>query len=337
MEGAYNIDKSWFDGASYLINIDEETSTVVTVSTAGGNAINISKEIELLDATGDQADQIVLKGLKGGHFGMEIGEGRLNAILGLGKFLKSLEEEGIAFELADFDGGNAHNAIPSKAQCSIVIPSKDLESVKKLAETYLEQHSDTYKGIEEDIVFSVTEEADIPKVVSQEEKENAIVFMTQIKDGVNTWSADMEGLVESSSKFGLFSIGKEGVSGTIAIRSSSARLQDELVEAALSLAKKCSYSTDEMKMAEAWPYNPDNHLMEIAKEVYKEQNGEEIQVKAVHGGLECGTFYKMDPEMDMISIGPDVIDVHTPRETLFLNSVPKTWKLLEGILLRVGA
>jgi dipeptidase D len=176
----------------------------------------------------------------------------------------------------------------------------------------------------------------MPKVVSAEEKENAILFMTEIKDGVNTWSADMEGLVESSSNFGLFAIGKDGVSGTIAIRSSSAELQDKLVSDDLGLADKCGYKTEETKMAEAWPYNPQNHLMELAKEVYKEQNGEEIQVKAVHGALECGTFHKLDPDMDMISIGPDVTDVHTPRETLYLDSVPKTWKLLEGLLLRVG-
>lgn len=336
MEGAFNVDKTWLEGADYLLNIDEEKSTLVTVSTAGGYAIDVSKQINLQDTAGDQALKLVLKGLKGGHSGDEIGEGRLNGIIGLAKFLKLLDEEGITFELADFKGGNASNAIPSKAECSIVISEGDLETVKKLAETYLETLREDYKGIEDDISFSVTETDDLPKVVSPEEKENTIDFMTEARDGVNTWSADMEGLVESSSNFGVFSVGNDGVSGTITIRSSSPEKQDELISDYINLAEKCGFETKMTKMADPWPYDPDSRLMELAKEVYREQNGEEIEVKAVHGGLECGTFSKLDPNLDLISIGPDITDVHTPRETLYLDSVPRTWKLLEGILLKIG-
>ena len=85
-------------------------------------------------------------------------------------------------------------------------------------------------------------------------------------------------------------------------------------------------------MADAWPYDPNSQLLENTKKIYKEQNGEDIQVLTVHAGLECGTFKALKPDLDMISIGPDLADVHTVKETLYLNSVPRVWRLLEGLL-----
>ena len=88
-------------------------------------------------------------------------------------------------------------------------------------------------------------------------------------------------------------------------------------------------------MADPWPYNPNSKLLALTKEAYKKLNGEDIKVVAVHAGLECGTFAKLNPELDLISIGPDLKDVHSPKETLYLNSIPKTWNLLQEILLQV--
>ncbi len=89
-------------------------------------------------------------------------------------------------------------------------------------------------------------------------------------------------------------------------------------------------------MADPWPDDPDSKLLELTQEIYKEQNGEDISVVAVHAGLECGTFKTLNPELDMISIGPDLADAHTIHETLYLNSVPKVWRLLEELLARIG-
>ena len=89
------------------------------------------------------------------------------------------------------------------------------------------------------------------------------------------------------------------------------------------------------KQADPWPYDPDSKLVELAKEIYREQNGEDIEVAAVHAGLECGTFKVLKPDLVMIGIGPDLKDAHTPNETLYLDSIPKIWRLLEGILAKL--
>ena len=115
-------------------------------------------------------------------------------------------------------------------------------------------------------------------------------------------------------------------------RSSSPEKEEEILQAQQKLAEACGLTFARAKTADAWPFDPNSRLLEKAKQVYLEQNGEEIEVQTLHAGLECGTFKALKPDLDMISIGPDLADVHTIKETLYLNSVPRVWRLLEGIL-----
>ena len=119
------------------------------------------------------------------------------------------------------------------------------------------------------------------------------------------------------------------------IRSSNADKETEILDQQTALASECSFANQDIEivhMADAWPYDPDSKLVELAQQVYKQQNGEEITVSAVHAGLECGTFKQLSPDLEMISIGPDLKDAHTINETLYLDSIPRVWHLLEGIL-----
>ncbi len=332
MEGAFQLDASWLDGASYLINIDNEASDEVLVSTAAGDSVRISAPAELKDPSGDLAVALTLTGLNGGHSGIEIGKGRLNGLIGLATFLKGLDEKGIAFELSSFEGGTASNAIPAKASCCIVIASEDRDALKETADSWLDELKKKYAGIEDSIRLDLTEEGQLPKVVSDEQKNAALRFMTEIIDGVNTWMAAEESLPESSSNLGLFALNENGITGSTYIRSCVGELESELLSSQLALAAECGYETDLVKMADPWPYDPDSRLLALTKEIYLEQNGEEIIVAVLHAGLECGTFKTLKPELDMISIGPDLSDPHTIHEKLHLDSVPKVWRLLEGLL-----
>ena len=336
MEGAFNMDVSWLDDAAFLINIDNESSDEVLVSTAAGDSVKVSKQVGLKDPAGDTPLVLTLTGLQGGHSGVEIGKGRMNGLIGMANFLKELENGGINFELAGFSGGTASNAIPAKAVCPIVVSAEDRAAVEELGARYLEEEKKVYAGIDDDMTLTVKDADALPQVISGEEKANLIRFLTEIIDGVHTWSADMEGLVESSSNLGLFSLEGENLSGGSFIRSSVAERETEILQAQIELAEKCGYQTETVKMADPWPYDPNSRLMKLANEIYLEQNGEEIVVAAVHAGLECGTFATLNPELDMISIGPDLADAHTVKETLYLNSIPKVWRLLEGILTRIG-
>ena len=198
--------------------------------------------------------------------------------------------------------------------------------------SYCNELRNKYNGIEEGITCEVETIKELPKTILKEDKNNLIKFITTIIDGVYTMSKDMEGLVESSSNLGIVKLNDGNLSIVSLVRSSSKEKEQEIVNSELELAKACSYDATSTRSSEAWPYNPNSKLIELSKKVYKERNGTDIKVSAVHAGLECGTFMKLRPDLDMISIGPDLVNGHTINETLYLNSIPKTWHLLEDIL-----
>ncbi len=332
MTGALNVSPSWFDGAEFLINIDNEWSKQVLVSTAAGDSININQEIAFNNATYDTALYIEISNLKGGHSGVEIDKGRLNGVIGLATFLKGMSEKGVDYELASFEAGTASNAIPAKADAVIVVDSANEANVEQSFATYCDELNTKYAGIEDEIKCEVKAVDAVPQVVSRTERDNLIKYITEVIDGVYTMSSDMEGLVESSSNLGIVKLNSEGLKIAALIRSSSPEKETEIVNKELELAEACGYTVTSTKSTDAWPFDPNSELLALTKKVYKEQNGEEIEVAAVHAGLECGTFKKIKPELDMVSIGPDLEDGHTINETLYLNSIPRIWRLLEGIL-----
>ena len=337
MEGAFNMDAAWLRGVDYLINIDNEVSNEVLVSTAAGDAVLGSGSVTTQAPAGDTAVSLELKGLKGGHSGVEIGKGRLNGILAMGRLLDQLTQAGVGWELVSLRGGTASNAIPDKASAEIVIDAAQKEALEETAAAFRDALAEEYAGIEDGVQLLVSDGPEQESVLSQADRDNVMTFLTEIRDGVNTWSADMEGLVESSSNLGIFTAGPEGVSVSVNLRSSVGSLEDELLNGHLALCERCGYDAETVRMADPWPYDPDSRLLALTREVYRQLNGEEIIVSAVHAGLECGTFAELNPDMEMVSIGPDLSDVHSPKETLYLDSVPRTWRLLEGILTSLGS
>ncbi len=332
MTGASNLDPSWLEGAEFLINLDNETSTAVLVSTAAGDTVQVNRELTFTEPTGDFALTVKLSRLKGGHSGVEIDKGRLNGLVGLASFLQELRANGVRYELASMKGGNASNAIPTGAEAVIVIRSEDRQAVEDAAAAFLARLKETYEGIEDEMELTVSPLAETPRVIPEEDAENALRYITEVIDGVYTWSKDLPGMVESSSNLGLFSLDGNGLTASGLERSSSPEKEEEILEAQRKLAEACGLTFTRTKTADAWPFDPDSRLLEKVKRVYLEQNGEAIEVQTLHAGLECGTFKALNPDLDMISIGPDLTDVHTVKETLRLDSVPRIWRLLEGIL-----
>ena len=195
----------------------------------------------------------------------------------------------------------------------------------------------TYEKVENEIICTVTELNRIPKIVSLTEKNNLINFLNEVINGVYTMSENIEGLVESSSNLGIIKMTplSEFLEIITNIRSSKAEKETEIINQQKNLALANGFENkyiDIKHSSDAWEYDPNSKLIELAKTIYKKQNNEDVEIVAVHAGLECGTFKKLNKELDIISIGPDITDAHTIREALYLNSIPRIWNLLEGIL-----
>ena len=336
MEGAFGLSPDWLAGARYLINLDDEASDEVLVSTAAGDSVKVTGTVTLQKPAGDTAIRLELRGLKGGHSGVEIDKGRCNGLIAMARLLKEIRDQGMEYGLVSFGGGTAPNAIPAKADAVIMIKAADRGALKKITDAYLSSLQKKYAGIEDGIQLLIKDVPAAGEVLSAKDRDNAILFMDEITDGVNTWSADMKGLVESSSNLGIFTADKSGIVARTYVRSSAGELEERIVQSQEELVLRCFYNSEVIKMADPWPYNPDSRLLALTKQAYRKLNGADIKVVAVHAGLECGTFAKLNPKLDMISIGPDLKDVHSPKETLYLNSIPKTWSLLQELLLQLN-
>lgn len=339
MTGAFALTADSVKGAKNVINIDSENSTEVTNSAAAGVIASFSLEPEVTSPSKNKALTITISGLLSGHSGVDIDKGHLNGIKAIGELLKLLETKNVDYELVGIEGGSANNAIPAKAATQIVINSSDENTVKEIIDGYLNNLKDKYGEIEKDLDLKV-EDGQMPQyVLTSDVKKDVVKFVSEIHDGINTMSTKVEGLVESSSNLGLISIkaSKEEKSTASAyIRSSS---DDKLLELAYGqwiLAKECNIDMDAKITSDPWPVKLDNKLLDKVKAAYQKETGEEIKVVQLHAGLETGTFSVLDPELDIVSIGPDIKNPHTINETCDLTTLPKVYRVVETVLKEVG-
>ena len=338
MTGIMNLDPATVADLSYLINVDSETSDAVTVSTAGGVQIDVTDdEVPTKAPDSKCAMELNVSGAKGGHSGMDINKGRLNAIYAMEGILKELSARDIPYEIASFEGGTASNAIPPEAKALITVRSEDQDKVTQTAADMEDFLKEDYKDTEENLsVRAGVVNAVVDTVVAPEETQSVFAFMDGIVNGVYSMSEDIEGLVESSSNLGVLSLTPERFLASCYERSSNAEKADEILAIDQKAIDANGMEAVMEPSGDPWPYNPDSVLLPLTQKVYLEQNGEEITVETLHATLECGTFAVMNPSLDMVSIGPDLIDVHSTGEMIYLRTIPKTFNLLAGILNGIG-
>lgn len=354
MTGALALSAEDLRGVKYLLNIDSEASDAVTVSSAADAEFLASRVIGIqpdfcmedtqasvaADGTGSRSSvpskglalRLAFAGGSGGHSGLNIGEGRCNGIVALAKTLELLDSAGVPFKLASFRGGTAKNAIPAKAAAVIVIDPADRQNAEETVAAREEElwhlHADS------DPALSLAlEEATMPEAVLPEEDTARLVrYVIQSIDGVNTMSATIEGLVESSCNLGQLDAGPDRIWCAQLARSSDAGKLREIEAYQKGLAAGCGLALEIVSGSKAWPVNPESALVPRICGIYRELAGKEMRVEAIHAGLECGVFAELDGGIDIASIGPDLANVHSPDETLRLASVPLVWRLLERLL-----
>ncbi len=332
MTGALALTAEDLEGVKYVINVDSEQSDTVTISSAAGATIVASAEPEQTETKNDKAVIIEIAGLLGGHSGIMIDQGRCNGIIALGEVLSGLYDV-TEPELAEFTGGIADNAIPSGASAVVMIPSGDEEKVLNYIKDEEAALQKKYEGIEEALEISLKEADAVREVFAESQTKGILDYLAGTIDGVYTMSEDMEGLVESSSNLGQIRLDMDGIEIRHNPRSSDAGKLKEIEEHQAELTGKCGLSVEITEATKAWPVKTDSRLIPKITEVYLHNTGEEMKVAAIHAGLECGVFAELSEGIDIASIGPDVTGAHSPDETLYLDSIPKVWHLLEGVLI----
>ena len=334
MSGAMAICKDNLDG-KLLINLDNEEEGELLVSCAGGVRTNSAVKIEWQDKTNKNDVAINISGLKGGHSGMDIIKERGNSNKILGRILKALSEE-VEFNIVKINGGSKNNAIPREAEAIISVDASNVNKVTTIVNDLTAVFTNELKSQDPELKISVNNSTvNETKEFNKATTEKVINLLYLYPNGVNTRSTEIDGLVESSTNLGVLSTGEDYVEFDSAVRSSVPSLKKEIELRIKTITEILGAEFSSKSDYPGWEYDPNSKMREICQKVYKDMTGKEAKIVAIHAGVECGLFNEKLGNLDMISFGPNLYDVHTPQEHMSITSVKNTWHYLLKVLAEI--
>lgn len=332
MDGALAVKGEHLHG-QYLLNIDTEVEGEFIVSCAGGCRVEVDvpAEREACPSAYDAALNLYMEGLLGGHSGIEIHKERANGNQVLARLLLDLRQQ-FDFQLAFFEGGTKHNAIPRNSHAQIVLKSADVPAVTKALTDAAAQFRQEFTPQDPDISIRI-EPTDVPaEVYTIETAQKLIFFLYLAPNGVFGMSHSLDNLVETSNNLAIVKDNGATLSVLISIRSLSEHALTYLTGKITLLAQSLGAKATVAGGYPAWEYSRGSKLEEQAIAVYKQVTGHEPTVTAIHAGLECGLLSAALPNTQMISFGPTITHAHTPQERVSVPSVERMFTYLVALL-----
>lgn len=319
MYGAEGINPALISGRT-LINIDSEDEGVLTAGCAGGARAELSLPFQKKSAC-EEYYTVKVSGLRGGHSGVEIDKGRYNANCLLANFLLTLP----SFRLADIHGGLKDNAIPALSECTVCCDA----DIKAAADEFVKAN---YRETDPDFKITVTPAEKISLAADSDESLSAARFLAELPNGIQAMSEDIDGLVETSLNLGILKTENGKINASFAVRSSKNAKKAELLEKLEVLANKYGAQYSSHGHYPAWEYRKSSPLRDTMINAYEKLYGTRPTVAVIHAGLECGLFSEKLENLDAVSFGPNMLDIHTPRERLSVSSTQRTYRYLCEIL-----
>ena len=327
MYGAAAVDLSDIKGRM-LLNIDSEEEGVFTVSCAGGATATISLPAERRAVYGPCV-RLVVDGLQGGQSGVEIHMNRANANKVMGEFMSRIQAM-MPLCLTSFAGGSKDNAITRSCTANVVAMGINLERINGVAEKLQAEIREKYNEPEATVqAFDV--DALGGNALTTEATSKVIGLLCSAPNGVQAWSQDIEGLVQTSLNLGIAKLGTT-MNMSFSVRSSVNAEKQALLGKLKELAEFYGGTYSQLGEYPAWEYKADSKLRDVMVKTYTDMFGKAPKVLAIHAGLECGLLSEKVPGLDCVSIGPQMHDIHTSRERLDIASTERTWNFLLEIL-----
>ena len=337
--------------SEYLINLDSETDDVLWAGCAGGLTCKCVMPVTKESFRGVLA-KIHISGLKGGHSGAEIDKERANANALMGRVLHRLSEKCL-LSIVELEGGRADNVIPGKCDATISLDLNDqyfvdekvvgkapedykAKKIKEVEETvheiYKEVHHE-YKDSDPDIQIEIEVKSDmLSKCVDVLDTQKIIFFLVNCPTGVSHMSTSVEGLVDTSSNLAIVELKENEIEFLASVRSSSESRKKDLTSRIALLIQFLGGEQTTYGDYPGWEMKKSSKLRKQMSKVYKDMNGKKPEIQAIHAGLECGYFAKAMPHLDMVSIGPDIRDIHSYDEKLSISSTRKMYKYIVKVL-----
>lgn len=329
MEGVSALDTKNLQ-ASVFLNIDSDEEGIFTVGCAGGVKCNIQIPVNF-ECSDKSSYCIGVYGLMGGHSGIDVNKGRANSNRLLARALNILSKN-IEFSLNKIDGGSKDNAIPREAEAIISIDDKDLslleDKIKEIESIYKLE----YKNTDPNLSLRLEKIENCKKSISKEDYNKIIGALMVLPNGVQTMSTDIEGLVESSINLGVVKTNDNHIEIIASIRSAVSSKKDLIMQQLELFINNIGGVIEFKGSYPAWEYNEKSLVREQCVNIYKQIYGEEPKLQIIHAGLECGLFSEKMPNLDLISFGPNLYDIHTPDEKASISSIDRTWEFLLNLL-----
>ena len=314
-----------------MINLDSEEEGIFTVSCAGGNRTYCRLPITREPVTG-QAVTVKIAGLVGGHSGVEINKGRANADMLLGRLLTAIRSA-MPCRILSVAGGQKDNAIPTEAEAGLFCG--DTAALTALAAEWQTRLRHEYAPIEPGLTVTVAACGEkTADAMTEESADRVLCLLLCVPNGVQAMSGSLPGLVQTSLNLGILTTGEDAVELHFGVRSSLASQKEMLTERLTVLTRQLGGSVEVFGDYPAWEYRAESPLRELMCEVYREQYGAEPKIEAIHAGLECGLLCEKLPGLDCVSIGPELLEIHTPRERMSVASVGRVWRFVREVLRR---
>jgi len=330
MLGAAALDPAPLQGRQ-LLNLDSESEGVLTVSCAGGNVTECVLPVHRAPFEG-QPMTLTVGGLTGGHSGAEIDKGRGNSNLLMGRVLCALQDR-TGFRLVSAEGGFKDNAIPRQTAARLV--AADRQAVLDTAARMSEAFARELHGADPGVFVKAEEGPAAPwQPLDAASTAAAVCLLCCAPNGIQAMSTDIPGLVQTSLNLGILKTAEDALSAAFCVRSSLATQKEMLTRRLECLTRQLGGSIRVTGDYPAWEYKADSALRRLMVQVYRDQYGSEPRVEAIHAGVECGLLCGKLPGLDCVSFGPDLREIHTPRERMSIASVQRVWNYTLEVLRR---
>lgn len=330
MDGAREIDLSMLQGHR-MLNLDSEEEGIFLSSCAGGARVKCRLPLARTEKKGI-AYEVTIEGLQGGHSGSEIHKERGNSNCLMGRLMWELAQK-MDLGVLECQGGLADNAIPRATKAIFVVEERDNALLAEIADVVAVKVAEELALKDPDFKMEVKEVGKGSySCVNGAQAKQAAAYLLSLPDGVQAMSAEMPGLVETSLNLGILELAEDGLYAEFAVRSCVESAKHALISRIQAASQLAGGDVEVSGDYPGWRYRVDSPLRDKMITVYERMYGEKPQVEAIHAGLECGILGSKIHDLDCVSFGPDMQDIHTTEETLSISSVKRVWEYLIALL-----
>ncbi|OBW41791.1 Cytosol non-specific dipeptidase [Chryseobacterium sp. MOF25P] len=331
MTGALGLKPGQLTG-QILLNLDTEEDDEIDIGCAGGIDVTVTQNYAT-EVSNGQIVRIEVKGLQGGHSGMDIHKGFGNANIIMGRILyKALENQNV--QLISIDGGSLRNAIPRESVALISVRNSG-EFIENVTNGIKKEILEEFASVEAHLQINIENSTSSEKALSVEDSKKIILVLKSLHNGVYRMSPDVQDLVESSNNVARVELKEGGLKILNLSRSSVDSSKDSVAEQLKSVSELAGMNVEFSGSYPGWKPKPGSEIVQVLEKIYTEKFAEKPHVVACHAGLECGIIGANYPEMEMVSYGPTIRGAHSPDEKANISSTQKFWSFTKDILANI--